>query len=1019
MKKAKIFQWGALFLLTAIYLTALSLSVVADGETNLCQGIAAPTLNVAATSGGTDEEKAAQMATQAAALIDGVYANGNSNSSWALRADYYYSETNPPTATFDLGAAKKVGKWVITGASSYTAMVPSNFDIQYSPDGTNWQTAAEVRGNTDFTSTTTFANIEAQYWRLVIRFASKTSGEWSRITEIEMYEGEDAVEGGGDDGGDETETDKTTNWCFNIVPVLDKASTSGATDEEKAAQRALQAAALVNGKVEHGNTNTSWALRADYHKPQATATFDLGSARKIGKWVVTGASAYASIFPVNYDICFSTDGVTWQTAAEVRGNNNFENTTLFSNVTAQYWKMIVYFNTNAATELYRISEIEMYGGENVVEIIEKPEVTVVEPANLTQLYEGETLSLSAQATCETAEIESVGFYANGTLIASAAVDGTDGLWKANADNITAGEYVLTAKAVTVKGGEAESESVRVRVHSENYTNIALGKKVTASPAKSAEANPDALVDGVNNITTGEYRWYANASQANGAYAEIDLDCGFGDMFLLRSIKLYSGYTSGTEYMSDFTLYYHNGETWIEAVAVSGNTQVTYTYVFPSEVKASAVKLVSAQSAVFRVRELEVLGKLDDTKLSKTATVVTDDAGDEIKILQQDMVVRAEAEITNADTEENGNVDVLALLAVKDSNDKLLSANALSKTVGIGTTEAFELTATIPEGNEVYCEVFWFDAHTLAPLFPKNTIKSKVQKYSSDEVVVSVTSEGFDVYIKGSDIYGTDYVQYPFKHVKNKSINADLYRIFNAYAVERTGDTTFVKTISAPLLSTGELEFAVRELVNGASAADFIGGYHGDENLTSVSLKVDGVEIDLNSTGFYKGATIEFVQNSIINKCDQPNAIAANHTKSYTIDKDGVKLDQTVDWVDSIILDDCYPCMFPVYRTDGVTQVTDFVTYEIDGQEVIYDTRDNQAYYMTPTADIFAATIYSASNGYSASVKYIPGEGLENHKFFFQVRPVGDTKVYFGSNKGNTTAKGEHWEWTNLYKLDLN
>ena len=845
MKKEFVQRGIPLFLTAIILVTMLSGVAMADTKTNLCEGIAAPILNMAATSGTTDEEKLQQKELQAAALIDGAYANGNSNSSWALRADWHYSQSNPPTATFDLGTAKKVGQWVITGASSYTDMIPVNFDIQYSTDGTNWQTVAEVRGNTEFTCTTTFANVEAQYWKLIIKFESRTSGVWSRITEIEMYEGEDFVED-----------------------------------------------------------------------------------------------------------------------------------------------------------------------------IEVPQIAVVEPANLTQLYEGETLSLSAQATCETAEIESVGFYANGTLIASAAVDGTDGLWKANADNITAGEYVLTAKAVTVKGGEAESESVRVRVHSENYTNIALGKKVTASPAKSAEANPDALVDGVNNITTGEYRWYANASQANGAYAEIDLDCGFGNMFLLRSIKLYSGYTSGTEYMSDFTLYYHNGETWIEAVAVSANTQVTYTYVFPSEVKASAVKLVSAQSAVFRVRELEVLGKLDDTKLSKTATVVTDDAGDEIKILQQDMVVRAEAEITNADTEENGNVDVLALLAVKDSNDKLLSANALSKTVGIGTTEAFELTATIPEGNEVYCEVFWFDAHTLAPLFPKNTIKSKVQKYSSDEVVVSVTSEGFDVYVKGSDIYGTDYIQYPFKHIKSESMNADLYRIYYAYAVERTGDTSFTKTFSAPLLNMGELEFAVRELVDGVAAEDFIGGFHGDENLTSVSLMVDGTEINLNSTGFYKGSTVKFVQDSTLNKCGQPEAIAANHTKSYTIDKDGVKLDQTVDWVDSIILDECYPCMFPVYRTDGATQVTDFVTYQLNGQEVIYDTRDNQTYYMTPTADIFAATIYSASNGYSATVKYIPGEGLDDHRFSFQVRPVGDTKVYFRSNKGKTTAKGEHWEWTNLYKLDL-
>lgn len=1003
MKRANLLV-ETLFLAVAVFMTTLPLPAAA--ETNLCTGITPPTLSAAATGGTTAEEKAAQKELQAAALIDGAYADGNNNSSWGLRADYHYSETNPPSATLDLGAAKRVGKWVVTGASSYAAMVPANFDIQYSADGEIWQTAKEVRGNADMTCTVAFSNIEAQYWRIVIRFASKTSGEWSRITEIELYEGSEAAE----------ETDTTTNWCLHLPPTLDKASTSGKTDEEKAAQKELQAAAMVNGKVESGNSNTAWALRADHHKPSASATFDLGANRTIGKWVVTGASSYQSNFPVNYDICYSTDGNNYTTVAEIRGNTNYENTILFSNVTARYWKMVVYFSTTAGTEVYRISEIAMYGGEDVLEIIEKPQVAMAAPETLTQLQEGETLALSALASCETAEIESVSFYANGTSIADAAWNSAENCWKATVENMAAGEYFITAKAVTAKGGEAESDSVRIRVHTKKYTNIALRKDVTANPVKSPDSNPGALADGKYNDATGDYKWFANDNQANGAWAEIDLDSGFDNMFLLGTIKLYSGYPNGGEQISDFTLYYHNGEEWIEITNVSGNTQEVYTYVFQAEVKASAVKLVSAQNVRFRVRELEIIGKLDDTKLSKTTTVATDGEGREIRTLEKDTVVCAKANISNSDTE--GSVDILSLLAVKDGNQKLLAAASCAKTVPAGTIQLFELQATIPEGEGVYCEVLWFDAHTLAPLFPKNTIRSKIQKYSSDEIVVEVTADtSFNIYVKGSDIYGTDYVQYPFKHIKDAGINADLYRVYQGFAVERTDDTSFVKTKSAPLFSDGEWEFAVRELVDGNPAADFIGGFHGDENLKSVSLKIDGSEIDLNQTGVYKGEKVEFVQNAEMSKCNQPDAIAANHIKSYIIDKDGIKLDQTVDWVASIILNECYPCMFPVYRTDGVERVSEFVKYSVNGQEVIYDTRDDGLYNMPPTENVFEATQYSTSGDFTAYVKYIPKEGLENHKFFFQVRAT-DNKIYFGANRGDTTKPGEHWEWTNIYKIDL-
>lgn len=814
-------------------------------------------------------------------------------------------------------------------------------------------------------------------------------------------------------------TDTTTNWCRDLPPTLDKASTSGANEEEKAAQRALQAASLVNGKVESGNSNTSWTIRGDYHKPSASATFDLGAERKIGKWVITGASSYKALYPVNFDILSSADGMSYTTVTEVRDNADYAATIEFSNVTARYWKLIVYFT---ATEQYRISEIEMYGGQDVYVPVIPPVVTMQEPINMTQLAAGETLSLSARASCESADIKSVTFLSGETVLAEAAYDSASGLWKADARNVAYGNYTIAAKAVSEQNEETVSGGIRVRVHGTGVYNVALGNEVTPSIAGNQNTNPNALTDGKNDNADVPFRWYMGATDAqNGVSADIDLDGGFDNLYSLESIKIYSGDPKKDyeEKLTDFTIYTWDGEKWAELIAAAENGNMEWEYTLPSPVKTGGIRLYVKQNNAFAIKEMEVMGSRADG-LKKTATVVTDGStGKEIKTLEKGTVIHAEAEILNAATDESKTADVMSLLAVKNGDGKVLAATCDSKTIGIGAAETFALRINCPEGNDMYGEVFWFDAHTLAPLFPKNIIRSKEKEYSEDELVVSVTGTGFDVYIKGTEAYDKDYVRIPFKHTVNENTNADLYRIINAYAVERTGDTAFTQTIQAPLLSTGELELAMREIENGVAADDFIGGYHGDEILSKVTLKVDGAEVDLTKAASYKGTKVEFVQEAAINKCNKPSEIVANHTKSYVIDKNGITLDQTLDWVDSITLVSFYPCMFPVYRYDGKTQVTDYITYETGGKKVVYDTRENKSYNMSPISDVFEATVYSETNGYSAYVKYIPKEGLDNHIFFFQMRDAGDTKIYFGANMNNVPKAGEHWAWTSIYRFDVN
>lgn len=807
--------------------------------------------------------------------------------------------------------------------------------------------------------------------------------------------------------------DSTVNLVSGIVPTQNKTSSTGTLST------------VTDGVKSHGNSGTCWFTRADYHYSATdpiALIFDLGSAKKVGKVVVTGSTSYTSSdvsysLAKNYNILYSNDNSTWTIAKAVRDNEDYESVSTFSNITAQYWKIAVLFESQTSGERARICEIEMYEGEDYV--VEEPTVNMV--TGMTEIFDTEALSLSATASCESSEVTSVGFYNGTTKLADGVL--TDGVWTAEATGLTAGEYFVTAKAETAAGGTAETSSVRMRVHTDSYTNIAKNKELTLTNV-SGTTNPDCLVDGNTKSSSSPYVWATNQSYSStnplGATATIDLASGFDNEFLVRNITVYSAYgdtSTSSGGLSAFSLYYYHNDEWVLATSVTDAAN-KYTYVFPSEVVASKIKLVSEQSTTFRMREIEVSGKLHTATLEKTKTEIVDENGDTIDIFTAGALVYASASVTNIGEED---ADITAILAVKENDGTLLAADLVRKETGIGATEKYSLGVEIPEdAQNARLELYWLDMATLSSWFDTEYYKSKeLSPYSSDELVVSVESNGFKVYVKGSDEYSNNYVQYNFRHVEDEKINADLYRVYEAYAAERTGEDTFVSAMDgAKLLSNGELEFAVRELIDGAAADDFIGGFHGDENLTAVSLKLDGETVDLDTTGVYTCAEVEFVQESVISKRSQEDA--ANHIKSYTVDKNGIVLDQQVEWLSSIVLDDSYLCMLPVYRLHGDFQVTDYVRYIQDGKTVTYYAGDNVTTTTSPVAGVYEATVYSSTNGYSAYTKFIPGEGVnsDSTKFHIWVRDANDTKLYFRAHDGETTTVGEVWNWQNVYKLDL-
>lgn len=198
---------------------------------------------------------------------------------------------------------------------------------------------------------------------------------------------------------------------------------------------------------------------------------------------------------------------------------------------------------------------------------------------------------------------------------------------------------------------------------------------------------------------------------------------------------------------------------------------------------------------------------------------------------------------------------------------------------------------------------------------ENGVTVKVSEPTSGNSYGNVT-----VYVKTTDESGKYYVEYPFLYQKNtntnpyegdwsnsdsanKQYNVNMYRINKGYITEKNGDS-FTRLYQ--VLQNGEIGIALREtgvqddgITEYKQAGDAVGGFHGDENITEAPIfTLDGVTIELGASGTYTGTTLEFVQNSIIDRCNSTNENVAEHSQIYKIDTNGIRVKRSLEFLTS-------------------------------------------------------------------------------------------------------------------------
>ncbi len=372
------------------------------------------------------------------------------------------------------------------------------------------------------------------------------------------------------------------------------------------------------------------------------------------------------------------------------------------------------------------------------------------------------------------------------------------------------------------------------------------------------------------------------------------------------------------------------------------------------------------------------------------------------------------------------------LTVAENLDKGIHTFEIEKISGgdILRVDSVTLNGEIAEAPEVRTE----DGIFVEVFAPKNA----EHPYSSFNVYTQTTHPSGKYFIRYKFVY--EYYDkdnsLTWSTGANTGANTSNYRIMTAQIVEKVGNKEFSDVYE--ILQGGEISLAIKEYdsVNKAMAGDFIGGYHGDENLTSVSLMLDGnqtIQLLNGAEGFYNCTTVDFKQQSVINRCHTPGEDVMNHIQHYLVDTNGIKLLQQVEWlVDDFTTSSgqTYLQMFTPYRTNP-TNKSDYLTtllnvLDEDGKAIFSNVdltadefNSGSSVDLDKSADARYAEYFGEEKGIYAKAGFqFVDNSCRLNNAFVSIRTNGDSKWYpsFG---GVTPSAGDVWTINSIYYMDYN
>lgn len=330
-------------------------------------------------------------------------------------------------------------------------------------------------------------------------------------------------------------------------------------------------------------------------------------------------------------------------------------------------------------------------------------------------------------------------------------------------------------------------------------------------------------------------------------------------------------------------------------------------------------------------------------------------------------------------------------------------------------------------------------------------------FGSVEVYVRTSDKSDDFYLRYCLTYeknnvGTtckdkdgNVVPLTYYNGSNGGYNRSNYRIKTAAVCKKNG-SDFEKLYD--VLQQGEISMAFKEKLDGVMAGDFVGGFHGDENIKYedgkplVRLTLDGKDIstDGKEERDYVGDSVGFEQITYINRCNTPGVNIIEHSQKYTFDTDGVHVKQSAKFITDEYEKGRYSLdhfgsfmqMCTFWRVDSANtdkRICDDLKFFDENRRLVNEF--NTSGYKSgefgwagaDTETINRTVEYNGDRGVYGLVGYkILDDSVECSSSKIMIRTHGDNKWYctFKSKNPNSQPKmGEEWKLELLYYIDYN
>ncbi len=290
----------------------------------------------------------------------------------------------------------------------------------------------------------------------------------------------------------------------------------------------------------------------------------------------------------------------------------------------------------------------------------------------------------------------------------------------------------------------------------------------------------------------------------------------------------------------------------------------------------------------------------------------------------------------------------------------------------------------------------YEKYWLNNMIENQKSKIKVKKAASNVVNVFVPTEDVNCYIR-----------FPFTHFTETLINADNWKIHEAYVSDGKNDIR-------KIVRAGEWEMAIQ--IDGRD--DFIGGsLHGDEIATSIRFYADGILASSLTSEIYCNEFKAVEISDLYDPSDHTTKVAT-HCKEYIFSQNGLLINQRIHWKAAYTLKYSYIAMLPILRADDKGNITS--KYFDDSNYEEYDVSNDSfgGYPISYRKNVLKQTLYSEESGISAEVEILKREPYIQDAISFVSDSEYYNKLYF-SMCGNNYTTSPDVDWMTSVRYQIN